>query len=198
MQDPQRWCALLPQDATEDPGSTATTVVVTTTHIVFANLGDSRAFLVRGGRITFVTQDHKPESQLELERIERVCTDLDVPLRPRASPVPCLRHVALEIAQPGTSLAVSRDVMCVCVWQAGGFVARNRVCNCLAVSRAFGDHLFKDRSTIKEPEKLMVSPVPVRLYSPPSTRQAGHVARAWLRHRSLVLSRVVAEPPRPE
>jgi serine/threonine protein phosphatase PrpC len=44
---------------------------------------------------------------------------------------------------------------------AGGFVASNRVCHCLAVSRAFGDFEFKDAAL--PPAQCMVSCVPVRL-----------------------------------
>lgn len=42
---------------------------------------------------------------------------------------------------------------------AGGFVARGRVCNCLAVSRALGDHLFKEARE-RGPEQQMVSAEP--------------------------------------
>eukprot|EP00047_Mylnosiga_fluctuans_P021596 m.106834 g.106834 ORF g.106834 m.106834 type:complete len:445 (+) comp8955_c2_seq7:562-1896(+) len=41
---------------------------------------------------------------------------------------------------------------------AGGFVAAKRVCRCLAVSRAFGDHYFKSKEA--RPEARMVSSVP--------------------------------------
>lgn len=41
---------------------------------------------------------------------------------------------------------------------AGGFVASNRVCHCLAVSRAFGDYEFKDSQL--PPDARMVSCIP--------------------------------------
>ncbi len=73
-------------------------VLMTEHYFIFVHLGDCRAFLVRGGNIVHITEDHKPDMDAEKARIEA----------------------------------------------AGGFVARGRVCNCLAVSRAFGDHLFKE------------------------------------------------------
>ena len=39
-----------------DPGSTATTLLVTPTHLIFSNVGDSRALLCRGGKIAFCTK----------------------------------------------------------------------------------------------------------------------------------------------
>ena len=42
---------------------------------------------------------------------------------------------------------------------AGGFVAARRVCRCLAVSRALGDHYFKNKE--HQPKDRMVSCVPV-------------------------------------
>ena len=50
-------------------GSTCTSVLMTPTHFVFANLGDSRSILCRGGRLTFATKDHKPTLTLERNRI---------------------------------------------------------------------------------------------------------------------------------
>jgi serine/threonine protein phosphatase PrpC len=43
--------------------------------------------------------------------------------------------------------------------EAGGFVAAKRVCRCLAVSRAFGDHYFKSKD--QPAHQRMVSCVPV-------------------------------------
>lgn len=50
-------------------GSTATTVLVTPTNIIFANLGDSRSLLVRNGKVFFATEDHKPSNEHESKRI---------------------------------------------------------------------------------------------------------------------------------
>ena len=56
----------------ERSGSTAIVVIVTKTHIVFANCGDSRALLSRnGGQIAFATADHKPYNDGERLRIEK-------------------------------------------------------------------------------------------------------------------------------
>ena len=50
-------------------GSTGVTVVVTSTQITFANLGDSRALLVRQGKIEFATEDHSPQLTNEKARV---------------------------------------------------------------------------------------------------------------------------------
>ena len=56
----------------ERSGSTAIVTIVTNTHIVFANCGDSRALLSRnGGQIAFATVDHKPYNENEKLRIEK-------------------------------------------------------------------------------------------------------------------------------
>ncbi len=55
----------------ERSGSTAIAVFVTTTHVIFANCGDSRAVLSRsGGKVAFATEDHKPYNEEEKARIE--------------------------------------------------------------------------------------------------------------------------------
>jgi len=43
--------------------------MLTPTHVVFGNTGDSRAFLVRDGKVHFATQDHKPSDPEESKRI---------------------------------------------------------------------------------------------------------------------------------
>lgn len=56
----------------ERSGSTAIAVFVTTTHVIFANCGDSRALLSRsGGKLAFATTDHKPYNEEEKQRIEK-------------------------------------------------------------------------------------------------------------------------------
>jgi serine/threonine protein phosphatase PrpC len=53
-----------------DPGTTATTLLVNETQLVFSNLGDSRAILCRGGVEVLSTTDHKPNNAGETSRIE--------------------------------------------------------------------------------------------------------------------------------
>jgi len=61
---------LLPSYA-EQNGTTLTSVLVDREHIVFANLGDSRAALLNEDyTIEFVTLDHKPNMPTEVRRIE--------------------------------------------------------------------------------------------------------------------------------
>ncbi|KAL0312356.1 UNVERIFIED_CONTAM: putative protein phosphatase 2C 75 [Sesamum radiatum] len=50
-------------------GTTAVAVVLTDTHIVVGNCGDSRAILCRGGRVVPLTFDHKPDRADEKARI---------------------------------------------------------------------------------------------------------------------------------
>eukprot|EP00049_Salpingoeca_infusionum_P010201 m.172345 g.172345 ORF g.172345 m.172345 type:complete len:484 (-) comp14578_c1_seq1:148-1599(-) len=50
-------------------GATCTSVLISPTHFIFANLGDSRAVLCRGGRVAFSTSDHKPTLARERDRI---------------------------------------------------------------------------------------------------------------------------------
>ena len=51
-------------------GSTAVCALVSPKHVFFANCGDSRAVLARGGTVAFSTQDHKPINPVEKERIQ--------------------------------------------------------------------------------------------------------------------------------
>ena len=51
-------------------GSTAVCAIVSPEHVFFANCGDSRAALCRGGKCSFATQDHKPVNPTEKERIQ--------------------------------------------------------------------------------------------------------------------------------
>lgn len=84
--------------AEEKSGSTAVVVLVTPSHILCANTGDSRALLRRVGRTLPLSFDHKPS---------------EVPERLRINDF-------------------------------GGFVKGKRVNGDLAVSRAFGDFVYKD------------------------------------------------------
>ena len=75
-------------DSSEDrSGSTCVSLFLTETHIVFANVGDSRAFLTSASTVRFATEDHKPTNPEENRRIcaadgfvemGRVCGNLAV------------------------------------------------------------------------------------------------------------------------
>uniref|UniRef100_H3D2M5 Protein phosphatase 1B n=1 Tax=Tetraodon nigroviridis TaxID=99883 RepID=H3D2M5_TETNG len=54
----------------ERGGSTVVAALISPYSIYFANCGDSRAVLCRSGQVCFSTEDHKPYSPLEKERIE--------------------------------------------------------------------------------------------------------------------------------
>jgi serine/threonine protein phosphatase PrpC len=53
----------------ERSGSTCVIVMVTPSHIICANAGDSRAILRRGGKVLPLSFDHKPNNIPEMERI---------------------------------------------------------------------------------------------------------------------------------
>ena len=55
----------------ERGGSTVVAALISPRYVYFANCGDSRAVLCRSGQVCFSTEDHKPYSPLEKERIER-------------------------------------------------------------------------------------------------------------------------------
>lgn len=52
-------------------GSTAICCLVTKKHLYFANCGDSRAVLSRGGKVALCTHDHKPANPAERDRIQK-------------------------------------------------------------------------------------------------------------------------------
>lgn len=56
---------------TDKSGSTAVVVLVSPTHIIWANCGDSRGLMCRGGKMFFATDDHKPVNADEKQRIEK-------------------------------------------------------------------------------------------------------------------------------
>jgi hypothetical protein len=58
------------QRGDDHSGSTAITSLVTPTHILVGNCGDSRAILVRGGEVVEMSFDHKPYNEGEQRRIE--------------------------------------------------------------------------------------------------------------------------------
>lgn len=95
-------------------GSTSIQAIVTPTHILVANCGDSRAVLSKVGTPTvWGSEDHKPNNEPEQKRIDA----------------------------------------------AGGSVVNRRVNGDLAVSRAFGDFLYKHREDLP-PERQQVSVEP--------------------------------------
>jgi len=52
-------------------GSTAVCAIISPSHFFFANCGDSRAVLSRGGQEYFSTKDHKPSDPDEKKRIQK-------------------------------------------------------------------------------------------------------------------------------
>lgn len=54
----------------DDSGSTAVSVMVTPASVTCSNVGDSRAVLCRAGKAINLSEDHKPEDELERKRIE--------------------------------------------------------------------------------------------------------------------------------
>jgi protein phosphatase 1B len=50
-------------------GSTATSALITPTHIIVGNVGDSRTMIVANGSVRFASEDHKPSSEKESKRI---------------------------------------------------------------------------------------------------------------------------------
>ena len=57
------------RDPTRDPGSTATTLLITKDAFYFCNVGDSRSILAREKKVFLETKDHKPEDLIERRRI---------------------------------------------------------------------------------------------------------------------------------
>lgn len=61
-----------------EPGSTAIMALVSPTHFVVGNVGDSRAILCReGGETVAMSRDHKPNLPKERARIERAGADVE-------------------------------------------------------------------------------------------------------------------------
>ncbi|ESO01979.1 hypothetical protein HELRODRAFT_155765 [Helobdella robusta] len=94
-------------------GSTANVVLIVRNMLFCSNIGDSRTVVSIGGIARDLSEDHKPHSDKEIQRISG----------------------------------------------AGGFVTNFRVNGGLALSRAFGDFMYKDNGNLP-PEKQMVIAVP--------------------------------------
>lgn len=60
---------ILKDTPTEKSGSTAVVAFVSPTHYFIANCGDSRSVLIKGGKVAFSTEDHKPLNPKEHRRI---------------------------------------------------------------------------------------------------------------------------------
>lgn len=69
---PPKTCIGKPRDVyvnCEYTGTTATTVVLTKSHIHVAHVGDSRAVFVSDGKVKYETFDHHPDAPEEMKRI---------------------------------------------------------------------------------------------------------------------------------
>ena len=131
-------------------GSTAHYGLITPTHIVIANIGDSRGVLCSDGRVIEMSTDHKPDLVL-------------------CSWSPCMHSSALGL-QPTEAARIQRAggrVVSIggCPRVNGDLAVRkNRLCSCgfewwssvLQLSRALGDFRFK-ASRLADVEQ-MVSP----------------------------------------
>lgn len=58
------------EEYAQDTGSTSCVVFITKEHIYCANAGDSRAVLCRKGGVIELSEDHKPDNDLEEKRIQ--------------------------------------------------------------------------------------------------------------------------------
>merc|ERR1712195_178005 len=62
--------AALREEATDRSGSTAVFGLVTPTHVIIANIGDSRSVMGVGGNTVPMSFDHKPANKSEEQRIQ--------------------------------------------------------------------------------------------------------------------------------
>ncbi|KAK5622635.1 hypothetical protein CRENBAI_000223 [Crenichthys baileyi] len=70
MQTDKHLHSVARREGWERGGTTVVSTLISPYYIYFANCGDSRAMLCRSGQVCFSTEDHKPYSPLEKERIE--------------------------------------------------------------------------------------------------------------------------------
>lgn len=102
----------------DQSGCTAIVGLITETHIIVANSGDSRGILFTGDSVEPMSYDHKPFNEIEQTRIEK----------------------------------------------AGGCVSMRRVNGDLAVSRAFGDYSYKQRSDMKAEEQQVSAEPDIKIW----------------------------------
>eukprot|EP01122_Echinamoeba_exundans_P000057 TRINITY_DN10043_c0_g1_i1.p1 TRINITY_DN10043_c0_g1~~TRINITY_DN10043_c0_g1_i1.p1 ORF type:complete len:905 (+),score=120.82 TRINITY_DN10043_c0_g1_i1:143-2857(+) len=114
-------------------GTTATVVLVTSTHIVCANVGDSRAILVSSNRPTkILSVDHRPNLESERARIIERGGHIEDTNEIDMAKLVKLNPSLLQAVQIPQRLA-----------QMVGFVMTSRIEGSLCVSRAIGDAEFK-------------------------------------------------------
>uniref|UniRef100_A0A3B3TW98 Protein phosphatase 1B n=1 Tax=Poecilia latipinna TaxID=48699 RepID=A0A3B3TW98_9TELE len=70
MQTDKHLHSVARREGWERGGTTVVSTLLSPYYIYFGNCGDSRAVLCRSGQVCFSTEDHKPYSPLEKERIE--------------------------------------------------------------------------------------------------------------------------------
>lgn len=99
-------------------GCTAIAAIITPTHIIVANSGDSRSCLAFDGHTVPMSFDHKPFNDIERERIEK----------------------------------------------AGGHVRNKRVNGDLAVSRALGDFMYKQRHDLSAQEQQVSAEPDIKIH----------------------------------
>lgn len=61
------------QDYAVDTGTTACVVLITPSEIYCSNAGDSRGVLCRDGKAVALSEDHKPDNEEEIKRIQKAC-----------------------------------------------------------------------------------------------------------------------------
>lgn len=127
--------ALLYESRTRLPGgSTGVSAVVTPTHIVVANVGDSRAILIqRNARWAELSHDHGPGLPTERARIEAAG----------------LQVVTETYMEDGAEHSIAKVELC----NAGGEEASSK----LATSRAFGDFEFKANAALDAETQAVVA-----------------------------------------
>lgn len=58
------------ENGKDQSGSTAVMTLLSPTHVICSNTGDSRAVLSRGGQAVSLSEDHKPDNAIEKERVQ--------------------------------------------------------------------------------------------------------------------------------
>jgi serine/threonine protein phosphatase PrpC len=91
----------------DQSGSTSVMTLLSRTHVVCANTGDSRAVLSRSGQAVELSYDHKPYNEAEKERIEKAGSHVKFN-RVNGAPAPaCL---------PPSACALRQHASCPCCW----------------------------------------------------------------------------------